>query len=55
MFQPHKKLTNKEILIGVDEFSFDKIKIFVDKKFVLRIEEEEECIENLILFQTVAD
>ena len=55
MSQAHQKLKNKENLIRADEMSFEKIKIFLIKKFVVKVEEEKEAMRNWIFFQTVAN
>ena len=52
-FQAQKKLKNKENFIDADEFIFQKIKIFLIKKFVLWVEEDKADMQNLILFHSV--
>ena len=54
VFEPHKKVKNKENFIRADEFSFEKMKTFLMKNSCC-VEEENEEMQNWILFQTVTN
>ena len=50
-----KKPKNKENFIHAGEFSFETKLNFSYEKFLIRVEEQKEEMDNLFFFQTVKD